>query len=329
LAQVPRARRLVKRHRFCTIHRVNPCWVGDPTLLTYLKPPIVLGPLLISGDPPASFRPLMWREIEHYKSRTSWFRKLRPVDRIAGLSMGALQRRGDHFKKATAILIGTPGTAEKIPEQYRSKCVEIPYVGIDTDLYVPAPVENDLPVILFAGRLTGHKGVELLIRSLGAIKDRVDFRARIVGRGTPFYESYFRQLARELQLDQHVEFVPHMPRTDLMREIQQCDLFCFPSLSDTYGVVLLEAMSCERACLVADIGGPAEIVQDDCGVRVPLENPEQFVRDYGDEIVRLLNDGATRQQLGKNARQLVLKRNRWAVIEDVLHDVYGRIVNDC
>ena len=88
-------------------------------------------------------------------------------------------------------------------------------------------------------------------------------------------------------------------------------------------------MSCARACLVGDIGGPADIVADGCGVRVPLENPEQFANDYGQAIGRLLKDASARKQLGDNARQLIVKRNRWPVIEEILHDVYDRIANSC
>ena len=226
LAQFPRARRLTKRNHFQTIHRVNPCALGDPTLLTYLKPPIVLGPLLASGNPPESFRPVMWREINHYKQNTPWYRRLRPLDRLAGLGMGALHRRGDHFKKATTILIGTKKTAEHIPEAHRHKCVFVPYAGVDTDSYVPAPVENETPIILFAGRLTGHKGVELLLRALATIKSNANFTGRIVGRGTPFCESFFKELTRELQLEQHVEFVPHIPRAALRQEIAYRHLRC-------------------------------------------------------------------------------------------------------
>jgi glycosyltransferase involved in cell wall biosynthesis len=325
LAQFPRARRIVREERIDLIHRATPVSTKDPTALCYLRPRFLIGPLLVSGTPPLSFRPYMWRQIAEYRRRTPWYCRWRPIDRFAGLTLGTILKKQDHFRKAEAILVGTSHTIDALPAPWRRKCVVVPHIAVETEKFLPRIVEKDRPVILYAGRLTGHKGLELMLRALASIKDTVDFQARIIGRGTPFYESFLRNLTHELGMTERVAFIPPIPRDDLLAEIQACDVFCFPSISDTYGVALLEAMSCERACVVADTGGPHDIVKEETGIKIPLNSPEQYVHDYGSAVMKLLQEPALRQDMGGRARELIISRNRWEVVRKILLDTYEEI----
>lgn len=327
IAQLPRARRLVREGAIDVIHRATPVSVNDPTLLCYLEPRFVLGPLLASGEAPESFRPYLWREVADYKQRASFSARLRPADRLASVGAGLLRSLGRHYAKAEAILVGTAHTADAIPARWRGKIVVIPHIAVETDLYLP-PVEagrRARPLVLYAGRLTGHKGLEILLRALASIKDEVEFEARIVGSGTPCYRAFLGSLATELGLDERLSFVPPIDRDELRSLIQACDVFCFPSMSDTYGVALLEAMSCARACVVADTGGPRDIVAPGCGIKLPLESPDQYIRDYGASVKRLLLEPSLREDLGGRARELMVSRNRWEVVAGILHGVYDEI----
>ncbi len=327
LAQFPRARRIVRQERIDLIHRAAPVSINDPTALCYLAPQFLIGPLHVSGEAPPSFAPYMHREIAHYKLETPLYRRIRALDRLASVTLGALLRKQDHFRKAEAILVGTSHTADAIPERWRSRCVVVPGFAVETDKWVPPPTEEsrERHRVLYVGRLTGLKGLELMIRALALIKDSADFEIRIIGRGTPFYESLLKNLAAELGLGDRAVFLRPVPREELLAEVQAADVFCFPSLSDTYGVALLEAMSCERACVTADTGGPHDIVREGCGVKIPLVSPEQYVRDYGAAVLELLREPGLRREIGSRARELILSRNRWEVVAGILHSVYDRI----
>lgn len=97
-----------------------------------------------------------------------------------------------------------------------------------------------------------------------------------------------------------------------------------PSI-ETYGMVILEAMSCGCAVLVADYNGPGEIVQPATGLKVPLRTPQQFIDDYAARIVELAHDTALRSKLGASAREHVVRCHDWKQIESSWLEVYQEI----
>ena len=122
-----------------------------------------------------------------------------------------------------------------------------------------------------------------------------------------------------------VRFVPSVPRDQLPPLYQQADVFCFPTLCDTYGIALLEAMSCGCAALVSDVAGAGEIVNGENGLKVPLRDPEQYIREYAEKIVMLATNPELRARLGSSARQFVLREHDWGRIGDQVLAVYREL----
>jgi glycosyltransferase involved in cell wall biosynthesis len=124
-----------------------------------------------------------------------------------------------------------------------------------------------------------------------------------------------------------VTFVEHVPRDQLVEMYRATDIFCMPSI-EKYGIAILEAMSSGCAVLVADANGPGEIVQPGSGVKVLLEHPEQFIRDYADRIAQLVGDTALRRRLGGEAREHVTRHHDWKRIGNALRGIYAEIASN-
>ena len=84
------------------------------------------------------------------------------------------------------------------------------------------------------------------------------------------------------------------------------DIFVFPSTTDTFGNVVLEAQAAGLPCVVSDQGGPAELITD--GVEGFITRSLD-VEDFSGAIRRLATDPELRQQMGERARQRVQDRN--------------------
>jgi glycosyltransferase involved in cell wall biosynthesis len=105
------------------------------------------------------------------------------------------------------------------------------------------------------------------------------------------------------------------------------DVFCMPSI-ETYGIAILEAMSSGCAVLVADYNGPGEIVRRDTGLKVPLETPEQFINEYAERIVQLVEDERLRREFGERARDHVVRFHDWKSIEASLLKTYNEVFSE-
>lgn len=194
--------------------------------------------------------------------------------------------------------------ASQVLAPWREKCVVIPLGLGKTNHPVDAASSNPLPWragrlrLLSIGRLTYYKGFETLIRAVAGLPD---VELLIVGAG---------ELRPALQaLIEASTPIGQEPAAVLMGEVsepvkhallQSCDVFCLASRerTESFGMVLLEAMLCGRPCLVSDLAGsgmPWVVQQAQCGQLVELDN-EQAWRDaiaqYGSDPEKRRRHGA-------------------------------------
>ena len=187
--------------------------------------------------------------------------------------------------------------------------------GVDTRLFNPQRRSDELrarwgaaehdSVVLYVGRIAAEKNFALLLRSFAAIKFR-DPRARLVmvGDGP----------ARALLQRQHPDAVFAGMRTgeDLAAHYASGDLFLFPSTTETFGNVTLEAMASGLAVVAFDYAAAREhIVHGECGLLAAFADAHAFER----LAVDLVCDPSRGSMLRNNAR-LVAERIDWASVND-------------
>jgi glycosyltransferase involved in cell wall biosynthesis len=132
--------------------------------------------------------------------------------------------------------------------------------GVDLERFGPARyAPHTLPDsfnVLYVGRLSKEKGVDLLAEAFLVSRDR-DPRLHLVlaGRG-PEEETLRRRLGDA------ATFLGWVDGDDLPRTYASADLFMFASSTDTFGQVILEAQASGLPVLAVDAGGPAELIED-------------------------------------------------------------------
>ena len=325
LRQWRTVRRLRKTRKFDLIHKVTPAPLVNSTMLYLHGLPLIVGPVLVAQPVPASFEPLLRRPVsapprpKFHPGRVA----SSVIRRVAARVNGAAR----HLDHAAVILLGMKEAWRHVPERHWSRCQFLSWSGIEHARFLPDASARHPTVVrlLFVGRLVPYKGVELLLRALAGARKHHTFALSIVGTGDPVYTGFLRDLAAQLGLTDILTFVPAVSRTELLRFYQEADVFCFPTLCDTYGIALLEAMSCRCAVLVSDTAGPQEIVAEGTGLKVALTNPEQYVSDYAAALVRLAGDAPLRRQLGARAREHILQHHDWERIGQQLLDIYHHL----
>ncbi len=175
-----------------------------------------------------------------------------------------------------------------------------------------SPAENDRVEVLFVGRLEFRKGVDVLLAAVEALLPTVpNIRLTLGGRDTTTtatgesYRAAFARRARGLpRLEGAVRFFGSVDDAELDELYRRCDIFCAPSRYESFGLVLVEAMSFGKPVVGADVGGMSEVVRD--GV-------DGFLARPGDPdslaacLLKLVTDPAMRETMGRNARSRYLQ----------------------
>lgn len=134
----------------------------------------------------------------------------------------------------------------------------VPYfLSPDLPTLVRSPAIGEQAYFLYAGRLSGEKGVDVLLQALAQLRSSV--RLKIIGGGPE--EKSLRILAVKLGLGERVEFLGHQSRAKVWQLMSGALAVCVPSLwYEIFGLVALEAMALGVPVVASRIGGLPEVV---------------------------------------------------------------------
>jgi len=183
----------------------------------------------------------------------------------------------------------------------------------------PMPQYQDGKInILFVGRLEKRKGLRYLLEAYGKLKwDLPNIRLIVVGPGNPDKESYRVMSSQNLQ---DVEFVGLVSYDDLPRYYASADIFCSPATgAESFGIVLLEAMSAGKPVVASDIEGFRGVMtHGEQGLLVPKKDSNALAEALG----MLARDPELRRKLGGNGNRLA-EEYRWEVVAGRVEAYYN------
>lgn len=181
--------------------------------------------------------------------------------------------------------------------------------GIDTERFHPRyRRETGEVMVLYVGRVSTEKNLNVLAE---IFQDKNDAKLTVVGDG-PYREEMQQKCPQAI-------FTGFLKGEDLSRAYASADIFAFPSATDTFGNVVLEAMSSGLAAIVTDKMGPKELIDHGQTGFVACDD-----EDFRAKLNLLIRDEPLRKKMGRNARQYALSRN-WNTIFKKLFADYQKI----
>ena len=108
----------------------------------------------------------------------------------------------------------------------------------------------------------------------------------------------FSQLGQDIQ--SKVTFAGNVSRNQVLQEMLNSDVFLFPSFEGA-GMVVIEAMAKGLPVVCLDFGGPGEYVNDECGIKVLLAEPDEVVDLLAEGLNRLASDSGIYERLSAGA----------------------------
>jgi glycosyltransferase involved in cell wall biosynthesis len=227
------------------------------------------------------------------------------------------------------------------------------YNGVDTDYFVPPSISSESQTpnknsykLLFVGRISPEKGLHILLDSLPKIvKHYPQIQLIFIGPESiiskefiislsdeqtvaelaKFYPgSYLAFLKKKLILDlsSKVSFLGHMEQEELLKHYWDADLLINPSLSESFGMSLVEAMATETPAIATRVGGmTSAIAERQTGLLVEPNNPDALAN----AIIQLLSDQKLRQSMGIAGRERVMALFSWDKVAETLVGYYHNL----
>jgi glycosyltransferase involved in cell wall biosynthesis len=169
------------------------------------------------------------------------------------------------------------------------------------------------------------KGARDAIRALGLVHD-LPVTLDVVGDG--FDRAACEAAAADLELAGRVTFHGWLPREQVSGLYQAADAFIFPSYREPGGNVVFEAMAHGLPLIVSDIGGPGNVVDESCGIRIHPVSPDQYALDLAAAITRLAGDAQLRAALGDGARHRAAEVALWDSRIRQAEGLYAEVMAD-
>jgi glycosyltransferase involved in cell wall biosynthesis len=233
------------------------------------------------------------------------------------IEAGSLRALVRYYKIPCLLFAPNPQLTSMLEKGTGKPCLPMGR-GVDVELFTPQRRDRQggLFTLGYVGRITVEKDVGLLPEIEQGLLDAgfSNFRFVIVGQGAA--EPWLRQHLR------HAEFAGVLRGKELAHAYANMDIFVFPSRTDTYGNVVLEAMASGIPALVTDEGGPQFIVQ---------HGKTGFVaknaRDFVEQILWLAANREPRETMSRAARAFALT-NTWDAVFDFVYAMYGKVLTD-
>lgn len=199
--------------------------------------------------------------------------------------------------------------------------------GVDCELFHPDYSKDELrkkyqieePFLLsYVGRLAPEKEVATLMKIARSLPQEVKEKVHWLITGDGPSKEEMEQMAPE-----NMTFTGYLDGKELAHVYAASDLFIFPSVTETFGNVVLEALAAGTPVIAAKAGGVKHIVQhEQTGLLCEPRNIEQFIA----AITLLINDHELRKEMTNQAREYALTQT-WDIIFDTLLSHYEQIVN--
>lgn len=207
--------------------------------------------------------------------------------------------------------------------------IVVHYIGVDTEIFQPAPSEVHEPIVLFVGRLVEKKGCEYLIQAMSKVQAaKPDVELIVIGDGP--LRSSLEQLAREKL--RRYRFLGVLPSDSVQTWMNRARVFSVPSItaksgnSEGFGIVFAEAQAMGLPVVSFASGGvPEAVAHGETGFLVPERDWEGLAKS----ILLLLEDDTLwhrfREAGQRRVRTLFNLQKQTKALEDIYKQVLGKV----
>ena len=239
------------------------------------------------------------------------------TDKLASISTNVSNEAVDAFIKKGASFPGRMITIINGIDTEKFKYTEYDRINKRQELHV----HNNQIMLLSVGRLTEAKDYPNLFKAYSRLINNDIFSEKtmlyIVGAG--HLEDSLKIMAKELNISDNIIFLGI--RDDIPELMCASDVFILPSSWEGFGLVVAEAMACQRLVIATDSGGVKEVIGN-CGFLVPVKN---YIALYDSMLIALNLPKKEKIELGLFARNRIVNNYSIDKVAKIWIDLYSNL----
>lgn len=284
---------------FEIVLRLSPINTVMPSAFSFLlrnhPVPLVVGP--INGGLPW---PKAFSQADNQKSRID---KMRNLYRFLPFCRST-------YRRAAAIIAGSSNTHREFAH-YREKLFFVPENGVSSSLFsrTSRKSEGNMLELIFLGALVPYKACDLALRAAAPLLRSGSAHFTVVGDGPE--RKRLEELTNLLGVETNVSFCGMLNHSEAMEKLRSADVLVFPSVREFGGGVVFEALAVGAVPVVADFGGPGDIVRPDVGYKVLLTTEHQVVAEIEGILTAVVKDRMLLERLRTQGVAYAQERLTW------------------
>jgi len=309
-----RAKRIHREQRFDILHHVTYGVFRNASYLYLLDAPFVFGPVGGGERSPRALRVSMSSKGKRFEAMRD-LANLLPCFDPFWRSM---------LRHSARIAVKTEQTRACLPKKIRERAIVALENMVPEQPYLAGEKGRVPPLkLLYAGHLRPLKGVHLAVQAIALACNQADVELTIVGQGPE--ESGLKEEVCRLGLERFVHFSPWIPKSQVLALHETHDALLFPSLHDSSGTVVMEAIAHGRPVICLDLGGPAVTVDEHCAriVNTRGRTEEQVIQGIANAILELASMSSREWD---EMRRAAVRRARFYTPDQVMARVYGPLL---
>lgn len=190
-------------------------------------------------------------------------------------------------------------------------------------------IDNDTKVVLYVGRFDPRKGIETVVRAIGASQLRGSDKLKLIigggsrpGHSDGIERERIEQIVNDLEMNDITQFPGRLSQEELPTYYAAADVCVVASHYEPFGLVAIEAMASGTPVVASDVGGlQFTVVNEETGLLAPAQDVPAFAT----AIDRILLDSQWRDQLGAAAKQRVQTKFSWDGVANQLSELYNNL----
>lgn len=278
------ANEIIKSHHIDVIHQLNMIGFREPGYLWKIKNiPFVWGP--IGG---MELVPTGYLVDAKFKQRFKIFIK----NRINNWQRKYYPRVLSALKRADFIIAANKGAYDIIHDYHKRPVTLINETGCypNTPDQLISNKDIDDFNIVWVGRFIFTKQLGLALKIVASLTKTCNIKFHIIGSGADLTVKEYKLLVSKLGIEKYVIWHGEIPHNEVLKFMEQCDIFLFTSIMEGTPHVVLEALQSNLPIVCFDACGQAGVVDDSIGIKIPLTNTSQSIKDFTEAIEYLYNN---------------------------------------
>lgn len=305
---------LEQKEHFDVVHQLNMVGYREPGYLWKMGKPMVWGPM-------GGFNITPWKLLPTMGMKGCLFYAMRNIINLWQMHNLNIVRKA--IEQSDAVIAATEDDKNAVLKLWNKQNMVIPEVGFVGSAEYHILPRNGKMKICWSGIHTPRKSLNLLIEALATLPNLNNIELHVLGDGV--CTKRWKSMANKLKVSDSIIWHGWLEKEQAQKIMADCHVLVITSLSDATSTVLLEALSKGLPIIATNHLGFANVVTQNCGIKIDLHNHNQVVHDFAQAITRIESDETYRQALSRGAFQRA-KDFSWEGKIQKINEIYEQIV---